>query len=186
MKLYIKNMVCNRCKMAVKAELEQLGLNIISVDLGFAEIAENNIELQKQKLEEALKLLGFELIDDKVSKTVERIKNLIIDLVHHQTTTLKTKLSNYLADDLMQDYHTISNLFSEVEGTTIEKYYINQKTEKIKELLIYDELTLNEIAFQLHYSSVAHLSNQFKKVTGFSPSYFKQLNKRDRKELDEV
>lgn len=170
--------------MAVKAEFEQLGFHTIAVDLGFAEIEENSIENQKETLENRFKTLGFELLDDKVSKTVERIKNLIIDLVHHQTATLKTNLSNYLADDLMQDYHTISNLFSEVEGTTIEKYYINQKTEKIKELLIYDELTLSEIAFQLHYSSVAHLSNQFKKVTGFSPSNFKQLIERDRKEID--
>ncbi len=179
-------MVCNRCKMAVKAELDKLGFHTIAVNLGFAEIEENSLENQKETLENRFKTLGFELLDDKISKTVERIKNLIIDLVHHQTTTLKTNLSNYLADDLMQDYHTISNLFSEVEGTTIEKYFINQKTEKIKELLIYDELTLNEISFQLHYSSVAHLSNQFKKVTGFSPSYFKQLNKRERKELDEI
>lgn len=170
--------------MAVKAELEQLGFHTIAVDLGFAEIEESSIENQKETLENRFKTLGFELLDDKVSKTIERIKNLIIALVHHKSTTLKTNLSNYLSDNLMQDYHTISNLFSEVEGTTIEKYYINQKTEKIKELLIYDELSLNEIAYQLHYSSVAHLSNQFKKVTGLSPSNFKQLIERDRKEID--
>lgn len=172
--------------MAVKAELEQLGFHTIAVDLGRVEIKENNIDNQKKKLVERLKFLGFDLLDNKISKTVERIKNLIIDLVHHQTITLKTNLSNYLADDLMLDYHTISNLFSEVEGTTIEKYYINQKTEKIKELLLYNELNLSEIALQLHYSSVSHLSNQFKKVTGFSPTYFKLHNKRERRELDVV
>lgn len=177
-------MVCNRCKMAVKAELDKLGLHTIVVGLGFADIEENSIENKKQEINDCLKLLGFELLDDKVSKTVERIKNLIIDLVHHQTEILKIKLSNYLADNLLQDYHTISNLFSEVEGITIEKYYINQKTEKIKELLIYNELSLNEIANQLRYSSVAHLSNQFKKVTGYSPSYFKQLSEKERKEID--
>lgn len=172
--------------MVVKSELEKLGLHTITVDLGRVEIEENNIEPQKKELEERFKLLGFELLDDKISKTVERIKNLIINLVHHQTTELKINLSQYLAESLQQDYHTISNLFSDAEGTTIEKYFINQKTEKIKELLIYNELNLNEIAFKLHYSSVAHLSNQFKKVTGLSPSTFKQLKLMERKEIDEV
>lgn len=179
-------MVCSRCKMVVKAELEKLGFHTITVDLGKVEIVENSIENKKQQLQETFKVLGFQLLDDKISKTVERIKNLIIDLVHHQKTVLKTNLSQYLADNLQQDYHSISNLFSEVEGSTIEKYFINQKTEKIKELLIYNELNLSQIAFRLHYSSVAHLSNQFKKVTGYSPSYFKHLKQKERQPIDKL
>ena len=163
MKLHIKNMVCNRCKIVVKSELEKLGLHIITVNLGNVEILEESIENQKEKLEKSFQLLGFELLDNKISKTVERIKNLIIDLVHNQNTVLKINLSQYLSQDLLQDYNTISNLFSDVEGTTIEHYYISQKIEKVKELLIYDELSLSQIADKMQYSDVAHLSNQFKK-----------------------
>ena len=186
MQLYIKNMVCSRCKMVVKAELEKLGLHPITVNLGKVEILENNIETQKEQLAESFKLLGFELLDDKISKTVERIKNLIVGLVHHQTTLLKTNLSQYLADDLQQDYKMLSNLFSEVVGITIEHYFIAQKIEKVKELLGYDELSLSEIADKLQYSDVAHLSNQFKKVTGYTPSAFKKLKDNNRTQLEDI
>lgn len=179
-------MVCNRCKMVVKSELEKLGLTIITVDLGKVEIFEENIENQKQKLEKSLQLLGFELLDDKTSKTIEKIKNLIIDLVHYQNQKLKINLSTYLSEELSQDYSTLSNLFSETEGITIEHYFIAQKIEKTKELLIYNELTLSEIAIQLHYSNVAHLSNQFKKVTGFTPTNFKKLKNKKRKQIDDL
>lgn len=186
MKLYIKNMVCGRCKMVVKSELEKLGLSLLSVELGEVEIASELTTEQKKIIAEQLKTLGFELMDDKKSKIIDKIKNLIIDLVQHQNNELKTNLSDYLASKLLQDYNTLSNLFSEVEGITIEKYFINLKIERVKELIFYDELSLSEIAFQLNYSSLAHMSNQFKKVTGFSPTYFKQLKDKKRKQIDQL
>lgn len=186
MKLYIKNMVCSRCKMVVKSELEKLGLQLLSVDLGEVETTEPISELQKRNIAEQLKRFGFELIDDKKSRLIERIKTLIIELVHQQNARLNTNLSEFLSSHLAQDYSSLSNLFSEVEDTTIEKYFIQQKIEKVKELLLYDELTLNEIAFQMHYSSVAYLSNQFKKVTGFSPSHYKQLKDKKRRQIEDL
>jgi AraC-like DNA-binding protein len=186
MKLYIKNMVCNRCIMVVKSELEKIGLHPISVALGEVELLQDLTANEKQTVAKTLSQLGFELLDDKISRTIERIKNLIVDLVHHQNQELKTNLSDYLEEHLMQDYSTLSNLFSEVEGTTIERYFIAQKIEKVKELLTYNELTLTEIAMQLNYSNVAHLSNQFKKVTGFTPTYFKQLKEKKRFSIDEI
>jgi AraC-like DNA-binding protein len=186
MKLYIKNMVCGRCKMAVKSELEKLGLHAVSIELGEVEIQENSIGTLKNELGKSLNLLGFELIDDKKSKTIEKIKNLLIDLVHHKNNKLNINLSDYLSQNLLQDYNSLSTLFSEAESTTIEKYFINLKIEKIKELLMYDELTLSEITFQLNYSSIAHLSNQFKKVTGFAPSYFKLLKDKKRQQIEDL
>lgn len=179
-------MVCSRCKMVVKSELEKLGLQPISVELGEIEIQEDNIDNVKIDLLRNLQTLGFDLIDDKKSKIIEKIKNLIVDLVQNKNNQLNINLSDYLAQQLTQEYSTLSNLFSEVESTTIEKYFINQKIEKVKELLIYDEMTLNEIAFLLNYSSVAYLSNQFKKVTGFSPSYYKQLKNKKRKQIEDL
>lgn len=186
MKLYIKNMVCSRCRMVVKSELEKLGLQPLNVDLGEVEVVEEISEMQKKQIAEQLKLFGFELIDDKKSRTIEKIKTLIIDLVQNRNNELKTNLSDFLSEELHQDYNTLSNLFSEVENTTIEKYFIHQKIEKVKELLMYDELNLSEIAFQLNYSSVAHLSNQFKKVTSFSPTYFKQLKNKKRRQIEDL
>ncbi len=186
MMLYLKNMVCNRCKMVVRSELEKQGLNVLSVELGEAEIAEVLSLAQKQALNEALLPLGFEVIDDKKSRLIEHIKNLIIELVHQKDSELTTNLSDFLSSRLHYEYSYLSKLFSEVEGVSIEKYFIAQKIERVKELLVYDELSLSEIAFQLHYSSVAHLSNQFKKVTGLTPSYFKNLKSDKRKPLDEV
>ncbi len=186
MKLYIKNMVCGRCEMAVQSELEKMQIPFLSIQLGEVELAGNLEESEKQTLAKKLNALGFELLDDKISKTIERIKNLIIDLVHYQNEKLKINLSTYLAEDLKQDYSALSNLFSETEGITIEHYFIAQKIEKAKELLLYNELTLSEIAIQLNYSNVAHLSNQFKKVTGFSPSHFKKLKEVKRKQIDNL
>lgn len=186
MKLYIKNMVCSRCKMVVESEFEKLGFQTISVELGEVELKDTINEDQKNDLLIRLHALGFDLIDDKKSKTIEKIKTLIIDLVHHKNNELKTNLSDYLAENLNQDYNSLSNLFSEVENTTIEKYFISQKIEKVKELIIYNELSLSEIADILNYSNVAHLSNQFKKVTGFTPTYFKQLKTKKRIQIENL
>lgn len=186
MKLYIKNMVCGRCEMAVTSALGKMQIPILSIQLGAVELSRPLAENEKQILAKALNALGFELLDDKISMTIERIKNLIIDLVHYQNEKLKINLSTYLAEDLKQDYSALSNLFSETEGTTIEHYSIAQKIERTKELLIYNELTLSEIAIQLNYSNVAHLSNQFKKVTGFTPTHFKKLKDKKRKQIDNL
>jgi len=179
-------MVCNRCVLSVQNELDKLGIEEAQVRLGEIRIEQELSESEKQQLKEALLPLGFEIIDDKKSRIIEQIKNVIIDLVHHQDNDIKTNLSDVLSSKLNHDYNYLSNLFSEVEGTTIEKYHIAQKIEKVKELLVYDELSLSEIAFQLNYSSVAYLSNQFKKVTGLSPSHFKKIRVNKRKPLDEV
>ncbi len=179
-------MVCGRCKMVVKSELEKLGLQLLAVDLGEVEIVAPISAQLKSEIAEHLKSFGFELIDDKKSRMIDKIKTLIIGLVHQQNAQLNTNLSDYLSKNLAQDYSSLSNLFSEVEDTTIEKYFINQKIEKVKELLLYDELTLSEIAFQLNYSSVAYLSNQFKKVTGFSPSHYKQLKDKKRRQIEDL
>ncbi|MGO3707837.1 MAG: helix-turn-helix domain-containing protein [Mesonia hippocampi] len=184
--LFIKNMVCNRCNMVIRNELDKLNLNVRSIKLGEV-IIENQLTLEeKLNLSKVLSDLGFELIDDKKSRIIEKIKTIIIDLVHHQDGETKTNLSNLLSKELNLDYNYLSNLFSEVEGTTIEKYFIAQKIEKVKELLVYDELSLSEIAHRLNYSSVAYLSNQFKKVTGLTPSHFKKIRNEKRKPLDEV
>lgn len=186
MKLYIKNMVCSRCKMVVKSELEKLGLHAVSIALGEVELEKECTQTQKQDLLKRLRSLGFDLIDDKKNRTIERIKTILIDLVHTKNNALQVNLSDYLANDLAQDYSALSNLFSEIEGITIERYFIAQKIERVKELLTYDELTLSEIAIQLQYSNVAHLSNQFKKTTGFTPTYFKQLKVKTRKQIDDL
>lgn len=184
--LFIKNMVCNRCIMMVQNELDKLDLNVKNIRLGEVTFDKELIVEEKRKLDEALTLLGFQVIDDKKSLIIEKIKNIIIDLVHHQNNDAKTNLSDVLSSQLHHDYNYLSNLFSDIEGTTIEKYFIAQKIEKVKELLVYDELSLSEIAFRLNYSSVAYLSNQFKKITGLSPSHFKQIREDKRKPLDEV
>ena len=172
--------------MVVKSEFEKLGLHTISVELGEVELQEAITENQKKILLQNLQALGFDLIDDKKSKTIEKIKNLIVDLVHHKNNELKVNLSDYLAENLNQDYNSLSNLFSEIENTTIEKYFISQKIEKVKELLIYNELSLSEIADILNYSNVAHLSNQFKKITGFTPTHFRQLKDKKRIQIENL
>ena len=187
MKLFIKNMVCHRCKMVVRTELEKLGLHPINVALGEVDIEEKELaKEQLGKLSGALKDVGFELIDDRKSKLIGQIKNFVIETVHYQDEQPKKNYSELLSQHLHHDYSYLSNLFSQVEGITIEQYIINQKIEKVKELLVYDELSLSQIAFQLGYSSTAHLSAQFKKLTGFTPSQFKQMGRDSRKSLDEV
>lgn len=179
-------MVCNRCKMVVKSILEQMGLHPLHVELGEIELLEYEIGSVERELKKELKSLGFSLLDDKKSQTIEKIKTLIIDLIQNKQGFLQKPLSDYLSTQLLQDYSALSHLFSEVEGITIEKYFILQRIEKVKELLVYDELTVSEIAFQLNYSSVGHLSNQFKKVTGLSPSHFKQVGGSKRNALDKL
>jgi len=179
-------MVCNRCIMVVQNELDKFDLEVKNIRLGEVILDKEPTTEEKDKLEKALILLGFEVIDDRKSLIIEKIKNIIIDLVHHQDNDTKSNLSDVLSSKLHHDYNYLSNLFSEIEGTTIEKYFIAQKIEKVKELLVYDELSLSEIAFRLNYSSVAYLSNQFKKVTGLTPSHFKQIREDKRKSLDEV
>ena len=185
-KLHIKNMVCNRCIIVVKSELEKLGLNYLSVELG--EVTFKNVISQEDKISisKHLKAFGFEILNDTKSKTIEKIKSTLIDLIQNKNNNIKDNFSDYLKEKLQQDYSKLSNLFSQIEGISIEKYFINLKIEKVKELIFYDELSLSEIAYSLNYSSVSHLSHQFKKVTGFSPTYFKKLKGNKRKEIDQL
>jgi AraC-like DNA-binding protein len=175
MKLYIKFMVSLRCKMMVKSELEKLGLHYRIVELGEADIMEDITAEQRVQLKSGLLKSGLELMDDKRAMTIERIKNVIVEMVHYEEEFPKVKHSVYISEKLHHDYTALANLFSESTGTTIEHYIILHKVEKIKELLLYDELTLTEISYKMGYSSVAHLSYQFKKITGLTPSFFKQL-----------
>ncbi|MCH1437579.1 MAG: helix-turn-helix domain-containing protein [Flavobacteriales bacterium] len=185
--LHIKNMVCNRCIKVVQDEFAKLDLDIEEIELGKVNVSS---QLSNDKIEEVRKVLdenGFELIDDKKSKLIDRIKTIIIERTHYSESGFESlNTSEYISKELGHDYSYLSNLFSSVEGITIEKYIINQKIEKVKELLVYDELSLNEISYQLGYSSVQHLSNQFKKITGLTPSHFKKLKENKRKPLDEV
>lgn len=187
MHLYIKNMVCHRCKMVVKAALESLGLHPLVVELGEVVIEEKELtKKQQDKLSDVLKAVGFQIIDDKRSKLIEQIKTFIIDAIHYKEELPKKNFSELIAKHLHHDYSYLSNLFSEVEGITIELYIINQRIEKVKELLMYGELSLSQIAFDLGYSSTAHLSNQFKKFTGLTPSKFKKMGRHSRQSLDDV
>jgi len=186
MKIYIQNMVCQRCKMVVKSELEKLGVHHTRVELGEVEIMEDLTDEQRNRLSRGLKMAGLELMEDKRSMLVERIKIHIIELLDNQDEQIKINLSDYLSEKLNHNYTYLANLFSEVKGTTIEQFYLNHKIEKVKELLVYDELNLTEIADKLHYSSVSHLSNQFKKMTGLTPSHFKNLRQKRRSILGNV
>jgi AraC-like DNA-binding protein len=179
-------MVSNRCKMAVKEVLKSLNLHFILVDLGEVEIMETISYEQREQVKIALLKSGLELMDDKRAVLIEKIKNSIIEMVHHTDELIKVNFSDFLSKKLNHDYTYLSNLFSEVQGTTIEQFMIAHKIERVKELIIYDELNLTEIAWKMHYSSVAHLSNQFKKVTGLSPSHFKQLKDKRRSPIEEV
>src|SRR5688572_27254183 len=188
--LYIKNMVCNRCITAVEQELERQGLHPKKISLGEAVIEENELsEDQERRLDTALVNLGFERIDDRKGRLIEAIKNKVIQMIHHtDKINLKFNWSSILAEELHYEYNYLSNLFSSVEGITLEQYIIRQKIEKVKELLFYDELNLSQIADRLGYSSVAQLSAQFKKVTGFTPSEMKKSRDLDhnRKPLDSI
>lgn len=179
-------MVCIRCQMVVRSELEKLGFHYIDVKIGEADIIEDLLPDQIEGLDKALKKSGLHLMDDKKSILVEKIKSSIIELVHYTDDPIKVNLSDYLSEKLKLDYTYLANLFSEVKGITIEKFFLAHKIEKVKELIVYDELNLTEIAYKMNYSSVAHLSNQFKKVTGLTPSHFKQLKDKKRKTLEDV
>ena len=179
-------MVSNRCKLAVKDELKKLGLHFIVVDLGEVEIMENLSAEQRELVKIALLNEGFELMDDKRAVLIERIKNAIIEMVHHSDEPIKTNFSVFLSEKLNHDYTYLANLFSEVQGTTIEQFIISHKIERIKELIICGEENITEIAWRMNYSSVAHLSNQFKKATGLSPSHFKQMKDKRRSPIEDI
>jgi AraC-like DNA-binding protein len=172
--------------MAVKEALRSQGLHFIMVELGEVEIMEDISTEQREQLNIALLRSGLELMDDKRSILIEKIKNTIIEMVHYTDSIMKVNFSDYLSEKLNYDYTYLANLFSEVQGTTIEHFIISHKVERIKELIIYDELNITEIAFMMNYSSVAHLSNQFKKVTGLSPSHFKQMKDKKHNPIEEI
>jgi AraC-like DNA-binding protein len=179
-------MVSNRCKMAVKAALKNLGIHFIVVDLGEVEVMENLSSEQRELLKIALVNSGLELMDDKRAMLIEKIKNAIVEMVHYSDEIIKVNFSDFLSEKLNHDYTYLANLFSEVQGTTIEHFIISHKIERIKELIIYGELNITEIAWKMNYSSVAHLSNQFKKVTGLTPTHFKQMKEKRRSPIEEI
>jgi len=184
--IIIKNMVCPRCLESVQQVFQELKIEVVSIHLGSVKTAKNINSKKIKKLQEKLMEKGFELLDDKNTQLINEIKSTIIQEIHHQKEPLPFNFSNLLSEKLHYDYAYLSRLFSSVEGRTIERFILSQKTEKVKELLTYNELTLSEIAFQMHYSSTAHLSAQFKKITGMSPSAFKKLQNQERQFLDEV
>lgn len=186
MKLYIKYMVSQRCKMMVKEELKKLGLRYVVVDLGLVEILEDITKQQREQLKTNLQKSGLELLDDKKSILIEKIKNVITEMIHHSDDLPILNYSDFISKKLNYDYTYLSNIFSEVKGITIQQFIIINKIERVKELLLYDELNLTQISYKLHYSSVAHLSNQFKKVTGLSPSFFKQLKQKRNSNLENM
>lgn len=179
-------MVSNRCKMAVKEELNKLGLHFIVVDLGEVEVMEDLTSEQREQLNAGLVSSGLELMDDKRAVMIEKIQNVITEMVHHTDEMPKVNYSDYIAEKLNYDYTYLSNIFSEVKGITIQQFIIVHKIERVKEYLLYDELNLTEISYKLHYSSVAHLSNQFKKVTGLTPSAYKQLKDKKRVPIEDI
>ncbi len=184
--LYIKYMVSLRCKMVVKEELKKLGLHYVNVDLGTIEIMEDISDFQRDALRKNLKRYGLELLDDNRNIIIEKIKSIIIEMIHYSDELPKVNYSYYISEKLGYDYTYLANMFSEVKGVTIQQFIIMHKIERIKELLLYDELNLTEISYLLHYSSVSHLSNQFKKVTGLTPSYYKKLKKKRMKNLEDI
>jgi AraC-like DNA-binding protein len=179
-------MVSLRCKMVVKDELRKLGISYSNISLGQVELAEEINRSQLEKIRTALKQSGLELMDDKKSVLIEKIKDVVIEMVHYEDELPKVNFSDYLTEKLGYNYTYLANLFSETEGTTIEHFIIIHKIERVKELIIYDELNLTEIAWKLHYSSVSHLSNQFKKITGLTPSFFKSLKDKKRSNLENL
>lgn len=186
MKLFIKHMISARCKSAVKEILRELGLHFIMVDLGEVEIMEILTPEMRSELALALSDSGFELMEDKRTILIDKIKKYVIEMVYQAEESIKIKVSDYLCKKLDHNYTYLANLFSEVQGITIEQFIISHKIERIKELIIYDELTISEIAWKMNYSSVAHLSNQFKKITGLSPSHFKELKEKRRSVIEHV
>jgi AraC-like DNA-binding protein len=185
MKLYIKYMVSLRCKMMVKEELKKLGLKYVVVDLGMVDVLEDISDADRDALKVNLLKSGLELLDDKKSILIEKIKGVIVEMIHYSDEIPQVNFSDFISEKLNLDYTYLSNIFSEVKGITIQQFIIINKIERVKELLLYDELNLTEISYKLQYSSVAHLSNQFKKVTGLSPSFYKQLQQK-RKNLENM
>ena len=181
MKLYINYMVSLRCKLLVKEEIEKLGHKLLSVELGVIELVEAISDEKREDFRRRLLKVGLELLDSKKGILIEKIKTIVIEMIHYSDELLKINFSDYLSKELDLDYNYMANIFSEVKGITIEHYIISNKIERVKELLLYDELSLTEISFQMNYSSVAHLSNQFKKVTGLTPTFFKQLSQNKRR-----
>jgi AraC-like DNA-binding protein len=179
-------MVSLRCKMMVKEELKKLGLKYIVIDLGMVEILEVITEEQRKQLKKNLHKSGLELLDNKKSILIEKIKNVITEMIHYSDELPNMNYSDYISEKLSYDYTYLANTFSEVKGITIQQFIINHKIEKVKELLLYDELTLTEISHKMHYSSVAHLSNQFKKITGLSPSFYKQMKQKRKNNLENM
>lgn len=179
-------MVSNRCKIVVKEELKKLGLHFIVVDLGEVEIMETITPAQQEQLQQGLLVSGLELMDDKKAVLIERVKMVIMEMIHHSDQLPKVNYSDFISEKLDYDYTYLSNLFSEVKGITIQQFIIIHKIERVKELLLYAEHSLTEISYKLHYSSVAHLSNQFKKITGLSPTHFKQLKSNRRRPIEEL
>ncbi|WP_350293764.1 AraC family transcriptional regulator [uncultured Croceitalea sp.] len=186
MRLYIKYMVSLRCKMLVEEELKKLGLDYVKLNLGMVETMGEITHEKRIQLKNNLLRSGLELLDDKKSILIERIKNVIVEMVHYNDEIPKTNYSGYLSEKLGYDYTYLANTFSEVQGITIQHYIIKHKIEKAKELLLYNELNLAEIAYKLHYSSPSHLSNQFKKVTGLTPSFFKKMKKKRQQNLENL
>ena len=186
MKLYIKYMVSLRCKILVKEELLKLGLHNVIVDLGVVEILEDISAEQRVQFKKNLIKSGLELLDDKRSILIEKIKNVIIEMIHYSDELPKVNYSDYVSEKLGHDYTYLANMFSEVKGITIQQFIIIHKIERVKEMLIYDELNLTEISYKLHYSSVAHLSNQFKKITGLTPTFYKQLKNKRKQNLEDI
>lgn len=186
MKLYIKYMVSARCKAVVKDELTRLGLHFIVVDLGEVDIMETLSAEDWLELKTRLHDAGLELMDNKRAILIEQIKNVVVEMVHHSDELIKVNFSHYLSEKLHRDYTYMANLFSEVQGSTIEHFIISHKIERIKELILYDELNITEIAYKMNYSSVAHMSNQFKKMTGLSPSHFKKLKVKQRNPIEDI
>lgn len=186
MVLHVKYMVSLRCKMLVQEQLQKLKIKQAIVELGKIELLEDITVQQRQQLKENLLKSGLELMDDKKSILIEKIKNVITEMIHYSDEIPKVNYSDYISEKLGYDYTYLSNIFSEVNGINIQQYIIIHKIERVKELLIYDELNLTEISYKLHYSSVAHLSNQFKKITGLTPTFYKQLKDKRKKNLEDL
>ena len=186
MKLYIKYMVSLRCKLMVEQELEKLGIEYRALDLGMVELLEVIDEKQRARLKTNLLKSGLELMDDKKSILIEKIKNVITEMIHNTDELPKVNYSDHISEHLGYDYTYLANTFSEVKGITIQQFIIIHKIERVKELIIYDELNLTEIAFKMHYSSVGHLSNQFKKITGLTPSFYKQVKNKRKAKLEDL